>query len=248
MLRSFRVDNFKSLVNCVFEPAGLNLLVGSNNAGKTNLCQALRFLSLTARMPLDEAAAACTAEPWNLLNVYILKDTLTLGASCELPLGNDTLTFTYELTITSEKRRASPPGRGAFNVSSETLRVSGGRFTDTTLLENKDGQVRLLHERRFLRAWNPQAEPQYVETTAPTDATMLFRLYDLETNQRSNLFKRYLGSWRYYNLDPNRLRTNQARPMDFALSDSGANLASVLYSLHNAHPRIEKGYCRPYSC
>lgn len=240
MLKSFTVDNFKSLVNCSFQPGGLNLLIGSNNAGKTNLCQALRFLSLTSRLPLDDAAATCTAEPWNLLNVYVSKDTLTLGMSCDLSLGPETLFFRYELTILSERRKRFPPSGRAFTVSSEILKVSGGGFTDTTLLENKDGHVRLLHEKRFLREWNPPGEPHYVETTAPTDATMLFRLYDLETNQRSNLFKKYLGSWRYYNLDPTRLRNNQARSMDFVLQPTGSNLASVLYSLHNAHPRVEK--------
>lgn len=194
MLKSFRVDNFKSLINLTFEPAGLNLLVGSNNAGKTNLCHALRFLSLSSRMPLDDAAAACTAEPWNLLNVYIPKQSLNLAATCELSLGDEILSFTYELTLVSQKgARVQTRGR-PFAVSMEVLKLSGGKFADTLLLENKDGQVRLLHEKRFLKGLASGSEPVYVDTVAPTDATMLYRLYDLETNQRSNLFKRYLGS------------------------------------------------------
>jgi len=69
---------------------------------------------------------------------------------------------------------------------------------------------------------------------------MLSRLYDLETNQRSNLFKRYVASWGYYNLDPSQLRSKQARPMESTLESTGANLSSVLYNLHNAKPRIER--------
>ena len=43
MLQEFRVDNFKSLINIVFKPQEINLLLGKNNSGKTNLCQALQF-------------------------------------------------------------------------------------------------------------------------------------------------------------------------------------------------------------
>ena len=48
MLQEFRVDNFKSLINVAFKPQATNLLLGMNNSGKTNLCQALRFVSGSA--------------------------------------------------------------------------------------------------------------------------------------------------------------------------------------------------------
>src|SRR5712691_2594010 len=112
MLKSFRVDNFKSLINLSISPIGINLLVGSNNAGKTNIAHALRFLSLSAQMPLDDAAAACTAEPWNLFNVYLPKRTLTLSATCELALDGDKLTFEYDLIIGSEQLQRGHQARG----------------------------------------------------------------------------------------------------------------------------------------
>lgn len=49
MLRKFTVNNFKSLINVAYEPGAVNLLIGVNNSGKTNLCQALRFLSRAAQ-------------------------------------------------------------------------------------------------------------------------------------------------------------------------------------------------------
>ena len=57
MLREFRVDNFKSLINVVFQPQDANLLTGRNNSGKTNLCQALRFVSGSSALELDKVAA-----------------------------------------------------------------------------------------------------------------------------------------------------------------------------------------------
>jgi predicted ATPase len=115
-------------------------------------------------------------------------------------------------------------------VHSESLKVTGGPFMDRVLLENTAGEVRLLHE----------GESRYVETTAPASATMLCRLFDLQTNRRANLFKRFLGSWGYYNLDPAELRANEAAPMQRVLEPAGSNLSSVLFTLHNEEPREQR--------
>lgn len=233
MLERFRVNNFKSLLNVEFRPAGLNLIVGANNAGKTNLCHALRFLALSSRMPLDDAARQCTAEPWNLLNVYAGDDSLDMEADCTLMSEDEPLRFTYRLRLTGEKNAGSKSVNRPFVVSSESLKLTGGGFVDQVLLENSAGDVRLFHEK------SPYPDP-YVRTNAPTTATMLCRLYDLETNRRANLFKRYLASWGYYNLEPAQLRSNIASPMDRVLEASGSNLCSVLYTLHNERPRDER--------
>jgi len=114
--------------------------------------------------------------------------------------------------------------------------VTGGAFNDTVLVENDAGQVKLLHERIFLR--EQSEEDKYVRTTAPPDHTMLFRLYDLETNQYANLFKRYLGAWHYFNLEARSLRDNTAKPMEFFLHPDGSNLASVLFNLNSSEQRL----------
>ena len=238
MLDRFNVSNFKSLMNVHFEPAGVNLLVGANNAGKTNLCHALRFVGLTSRLPLDDAARHCTAEPWNLLNVYGEGDTLSVEVQCTLTSEEETLRFTYSLCVAGRRNPGSTSFTRPFVLASESLRVTGGRFSDTVLLGNRNGSVRLLHEKRFVEGQT--TGPAYVETTAPTDTTMLLRLYDLETNRRANLFKRYLTSWGYYSLDPAQLRSNAATLMDRVLEPTGSNLCSVLNTLHNERPREER--------
>ena len=230
MLDRFWVSNFKSLVNVEFRPAGVNLLVGANNAGKTNLCHALRFLALTARMPLDDAAKQCTAEPWNLPNVHSAEDVIELAADCTLQSEGDNLQFFYNLKLVGQRNSGSKLAGRPFSVRGETLRVTGGRLVDQVLLQNTDGEVRLFHE----------VERYEVRTTAPAAATMLYRLYDLQTNRRANLFKRYLSSWAYYSLDPIELRSNVATPMDRVLEPTGSNLCSVLHTLHGERPRDER--------
>ncbi|MEW6744535.1 MAG: hypothetical protein AB1486_17410 [Planctomycetota bacterium] len=236
MLTYFRADNFKSLVNVTVEPAGLNLLVGSNNAGKTNLCHALRFLSLTSRMSLQDAARRCTPEPWSLANVYLDRPTIDLALRSSLRWKGQNLDLDYELSLTAPRVGKSPRDNEPLAVRSETLRATGGEFNGTALVENRDGQVKLLHERVFMG--QQPGHDKYVSTTAPPDHTMLFRLYDLETNQRANLFKRYLGDWQYFNFDALRLRNSTAQPLDVVLEADGSNLASVLFNLKSSDERL----------
>ncbi len=245
MLNLFRVSNFKSLIDFEFRPAGANLIVGTNNAGKSNLCQALRFLSLTSSMSLDEAARECSPEPWHLLNVYLRKATIEMEAQVVFELGGEKLSFTYILTIAGHRRAIEGKFMSmSFTVDYECLRITGGGFNDTTLIENRSGSVKLTHEKRYLQILEQNGSvpkgQAVVETSALSNSTMLFRLFDLETNGRANLFKKYLNSWNYYNFDPAALRSNAATPMDQTLDTNGSNLCSVLYTLHNQRPRDEK--------
>jgi hypothetical protein len=201
-------------------------------------------------MELDDAARACTAEPWNLLNVYSQSDTANFNIEAEITVENESLAFSYTLSVSGKKQMLTGrPLSRPFRVEYESLRVTGGAFHDTLLLENKAGNVRLLHEKRFLQATSqlvdlskPSSAPNfsYVETFAPVETTMLYRLFDLETNRRANLFKKYLNSWVYYSFDPMRLRSSVATPMDRVLNSEGSNLSSVLYTLHNERQREEK--------
>lgn len=234
MLVSVRVSNFKSLVDVEFRPAGINLLVGRNNAGKTNLCHALRFISLTSQGPLHVAADQCAPEPWNLFNVHSARETAEFQVRCRLRFEDEELSFQYQLDVRGERTGPGAPGWMTLGVEREELRVTGGRFKDEVLLDNKEGHVCLRDEESL------DGPPYPPSTASPVESTMLSRLYDLETNRRANLFKSYLESWSYYNLNPDQMRTSLVMPMDSRLHSSGANLSSVLYSLHNERPREER--------
>ena len=245
MLREFRVDNFKSLINVVFEPRSANLLIGRNNSGKTNLCQALRFVSGSSVVKLDEAADVAAGPRLGMTSFALDKSTIDFTIRAELPRGGERLTFEYELTVSPPR-----PGSGetAVRLEREVLRVDGGAFDDAVLLENVSGQGRLLHEKNSGNGAPPDADgmthavalrhaPRYVETTAPTDATMLQRLFDVEANPTANHFKRYLMGWTYYDLAPVAMRTSLHKPGNFVLRTDGDNLASVLFGLKSANER-----------
>lgn len=234
MLKRFRVNNFRSLLNAEFRPAGVNVLIGRNNAGKTNLCSALRFLGLSASLPLEDAIRASVGETWNIRNVYTPGENVEIDIECALPYEDSTIDIDYHLEL-GIRNGDSAYGR-ALHVIQETLTGTGGGFTQTPLLENAGGQVKLLHEERF-RVSSPES---IVRTSAPTDTTMLCRLYELGTNRCANLFKRYLQGWAYYSFTPSSLRSPAVVREAAGLLADGKNLTRTYFSLHNERPRMEK--------
>jgi predicted ATPase len=237
MLTRFRVNNFRSLLNTEFIPAGLNLLIGPNNAGKTNLSSALRFLGLTSEHPLDSAIVTTVGERWNLTNFHVPSNQdIELEADCTLTYEGEALRFSYILKIRARKGEVGDSQSLA--VVGETLRASGGRFADTVLLKNEGGQSEMLHEEGF--AQNRPNSPYYVHARVGTEATMLCQLYELENNPRAILFRRYLRSWAYYNWSPDFLRSPDVARDAGCILSNGANLSRALFALHNEKPRLEK--------
>lgn len=237
MLKRFRVNNFRNLVNVEFRPTGLNLLVGLNNAGKTNLCSAMRFLGLTAHFDLQKSLLFSLRETGNVTNAYVSDDTFLVEAEVLLKDDNDNdLRFIYILTVAVSRQLAGAAAPQPFRLMSEILRLTGGGFSDALLIENREGNVRLLHEKRYL---GNAANDAFVETVAPTDTTMLMRLYDLETNKMANMFKQYLKNCAYYNLNTHSLRSPRVAIGQNAMSFDGSNLGKCLHFLHNRYPRIE---------
>ena len=229
MLQEFRVDNYKSLINVTFKPQEMNLLIGLNNSGKTNLCQAMRFVGGTSIGSLDQCADLIAGSRADITNHFFDKSTIDFFIKATIPYEAEELTFEYELTISSP---STSPSTTTLQVENEKLTVTGAKFDGVLLLENTSEGVKLLHERDYLKG-----AQNYIETTAPRDITMLNRLYDLETNSRANRFKRYLGWWGYYDLSPMALRRFDHKPNQVILNVDGSNLSSVIYQLKTSNER-----------
>ena len=229
MLHEFTVDNFKSLINVTFRPREENLLLGANNSGKTNLCQAMFFLATTSRWPLNVVAERFAGRMSKITNFYFDKSTTDFHVRATVPFESQDLTFTYDLTITS---RSSEPSSPVIEVNRETLRVNGSGFEDATLVENTRDGVRLLNEQDYL-----QGQVNRVQTSAPRDATMLQCLYDRQTNPRASCFKEYLGAWMLYDLSESLMRGIQRQTANVALQGRGDNLSSVIHILKTMDER-----------
>ena len=235
MLQEFRVDNFKSLINIVFKPQEINLLLGKNNSGKTNLCQALQFVGCSSIFPLNECAERVAGGQLGMTNLAFDKSTIDFFLRAEVLYEEEALIFEYELTILPPRYSIGEGkiiGETKVNVDREILSVTGGKFDKTILLENISGRIRLLQEKDFV-----DGTVNYVETRAPRDATMLQHLYDSEINSRVNYFKRYLSNWICYDLSPTAMKEADYKPNEVFLNSDGSNLASVIYLLKNSNER-----------
>jgi predicted ATPase len=239
MLKRIRVNNVKSLLNVEFRPGGINLLIGPNNAGKTNLCSAIHFLGLSSFVPLDDAAGIALSEMWNIANISVSSPIFEIEIDCSLPRDGQLIHFNYQVQISS--RKWATPGKSLLELVSERLLVSGAEPSLVPILENKAGQVRLLRESSTEPGSLISDRQDHMETSAPTDATMLYRLYDVEAHPVAHLFKNYLTSWSYFNFSATALRSAKMRtPPWRRLVPDGENFSSVLFLAHNENPRLEK--------
>lgn len=239
MLKRFRVNNFKSLLNVEFRPAEVNVLIGPNNAGKTNLCAALRFVGLTATQSLEDAIRNSLGETWNIRNVYAPHENIEIELECSLPYQGQTIDFDYSLNL-AVRTNASPHSQ-ALHVSTETLRVTGAGFAQTVLLENSSGGVELALEGWSAKSGSDRKGFVHGRSTGhlPNGMTALCQLQAGEDTLPA-FFKEYLLNWSYYAFSPYSLRsTAVVRESPVLLSD-GKNMSRTYYSLHNEKPRLEK--------
>jgi len=238
MLKRFRVNNFRSLLNVEFRPVGVNVLIGPNNAGKTNLCSALRFLGLTASQSLEDAIRTSVGETWNIQNVYAADQDIEMEIECSLPYKGETIDFEYSLGIAV---RAKAPGSSrVLQVSREVLKATGAGFAQTPLLENANGSAKMI-----LEAWfrNPQSRPKgagnHVASSPSTEETMVCKLHPF-AGEYAGLFREYLRGWGYYAFSPYSLRSPVVVRESPVLLSDGRNMTRTYFALHNERPRLEK--------
>lgn len=240
MLTELFVDNYKSLVNTTVHPHELNLLVGMNNVGKSNFCQAMRFLAGTASLPLSDCVNGLAFGPTQLTNWYSDSNDVEFRIKAELPWEEGRLPFEYSLRL-GPVPEANGPRPVVYEVKNERLSVRDESAGETFLLQNESGTVRVLRE-------NPDASSQRPPTVAmgaPRDGTALFRLYDLPETPRINLFRQYIHSWRYYDFCVSALRSASHQPGHLIVNTHGENLASVIYQLKTANERAYRELLDP---
>lgn len=234
MLTKLKLHNFRTFLNADFTLQRRHLIIGKNNSGKTNLTRGIRFLGATAATDLNSAAAAWIpggipeARNWNLKS-----DLIELRCTCELDFEGDPCEFTYDLVLKIAQQTGAasvvPPG---LRVEQEQLSLSSREFADTVLLKNDGREATMLHEEQHAKG---DPEPYTPKTLSPQDATMLSKLYELDTNRRAILFRRFLSGWNYYALNPEAMRLGMQTPSTLLtpLDPRGDRLANAIFHLKN---------------
>jgi len=236
MITRLRLHNFKTFLNFDMDLTRRHLVIGKNNSGKTNFCYGLRFLGATATN--EYSSIRVPGGPDAFCHWGYSSRQSEFECTCELPFDGESLTFRYTLHLHVLSTPPAPAtGQSPFSTVLEKLTVSGGQWSDTVLLESNGQTVKLLHEEHYLQS--AEATPKYVETQSPSSSSMLFKLYELNTNRRATLFKRFLSSTGHFALSPPLMRygwTSKELAGDMSnrsLAQHGQNLPLVLFHLKN---------------
>lgn len=231
MIKKLRIHNFRTYLNAEFELENRHLLIGKNNSGKTNLVSAIRFLGACGCTDLSNALTHTPSGIYELRN-WSTKDELTeFVCECNLELDEEMCNFTYELAL---RLVPSPGVRGTgqleLGVDRELLWIQTAKLGRCPLIDNNGREAKLFHEEK-----KQGDQPYQPKTLAPKGATMLSKLYELDTNRRAILFRKFLSNWIYYRLNPESMRTGWHGRNDIGLSLAwnGENLANVLFQLKN---------------
>jgi predicted ATPase len=130
-IKTVGLKNYKSIASCSVELGTINVLVGRNGAGKSNLLDALRFVkesleysldyAIKTRGGVDNVRRRSTGHPHNF-KIYL---EVRLPGSYEARYG-------FEISVAK---------RGVFFVKKETLQVFNAKGKRCVFYRVEDGQV-----------------------------------------------------------------------------------------------------------
>jgi len=234
MLKKLRLQNFRTYLDAEIQFTQRHLLIGRNNSGKTNLYTALAFLRDASRGDLPSVAASIPGGIAELKYASLDSNIIQLSCACELPFEGAEHEFSYQLKLAVESTATSPgsPAQQVLRVHHEELTVRWEGYPQVALLWSNGEEAAILKEDAFLRT---RQSMERTKVAAPSDATMLSKLYDWQANPRAVFFRTYLSSWRFFTLNPAEIRRKwQERKIDIPILDTdGGNLSIVLYQIKN---------------
>lgn len=248
MITKLRVHNFRTLLNFQMDLTRRHLLIGKNNSGKSNLCHALRFLGSSCWADYQTLVNGLPGGRDSLRHWHYKGLETHFKIECELPFDEGDLQYEYELQLrTPDESAQVPTPSSSPSTVLERLTVEGCGWPKATLIESDGQQVTLLHEGRHEEAAFKPSEETFIRTKAPTDCSMLNKLYELDTNRRAIYFRRFLGAIRYYAVSPPLMRfglprqPTEPRAAFEMLSSYGDNLAAALFQMKNRdEPRYRR--------
>jgi len=221
MIRSVRVKNFKSLKDVSVNLQGRDVLVGPNMSGKSNFIEVLRFL---ARMVLPGVGlyglAKAVAESGGFAELaWKGGDSPLVSISLEVSLALEQVPesrarLRYDIGILGDSR-------GHIQVQEESLVVTtpGGTYP---LILKEAGERKLK---------NPDGS--IISRVVDVDRSALeFEIPDWQ----GNVFRRYIGSWRFYRLIPQLMKQANSTVAASFLNEHGDNLSSWLMMLQTRYP------------
>lgn len=226
MITRLRVRNFKSLRNLDLELGSLNVLVGPNMSGKSNILDALRFFRQVTFPEGGAQSVGYAIAQHGGINEALWKGDENVGAiggvivrlmSLAVEVGEDVppnRRFKYELEITA--------GTGDYaSLSRETLRlISAPEGPELTVQREGIG-------------WIKNADGRELGGVSSSGDTALTHG---SPNWDGYAFQQWIKNWRFYHLVPSAMKKSGPVSEGQVLAEDGHNLSAWLLWLQAHSP------------
>jgi predicted ATPase len=211
-LTHIRTDCYLSLRSVELDLAGLNLFIGANASGKSNILNAVRFLSEGVISRDFENPLAARG---GIIHLAWKGEEAGVVALCAR-FQNEQTTFSWEVRLLRENY--------GFSVEE---RVEA---------EDDEGAPRLLLEAKRGAGWwwSPEAKKRIPFELAPTACALVAAATDASFRARS--VARFVEGWGFFDPSASHLRRAWSADDAFRLEANGRNLASRLHALSKQEP------------
>lgn len=233
-VREFRARGYRSLQSIAYPMSGLDVFVGANGVGKTNLYRALELLQSAAGNTL----ALELAKEGGLLSALWAgrrkrgeqpELKLEVGLADPQKTRQGATAYRYEVTVGFPQKVSSAAFLNEPQIKEEAVSYVGGT-RPVRLVERKNHSVMARAE---------DGRPAAIDIDLLDSETILGRLEDPSRYPELDAIRRTLLQWRFYHS----LRTDAGSPLRQscaaiatpALASDGSNLAAVFATL--AHIR-----------
>jgi len=213
MLTKIAIKNYKSLENVELALRPLNVLVGPNNSGKSNLLDCLEWLR-EFMMIQGPGAIESRGGFKNLVWNGEIQRTISIELSGSLGRKSS---YQYLLEVSGGKTHHS--------ISKELFKIDDAILLEYPVsLGNYSGQY-ILYNRKQERLQNGSI----IRGNEPN----LKYLAGIESVPELSQFRTEIENWRFHNPVPSRMRNPVQVRRDLRLGKEGENLSGVLHSIHS---------------
>ncbi len=237
MLDQVHIRNYKSLRDVPLDLRAFNVLIGPNNAGKSNVFDCLGLLSELTRFQQGEpvhSRGGFSSIVWN----GEIKNSIGIEISGHEPSfpeqGGDRYRFKYETHVAG--------GPAHFQITSERFCVNPLDYTGAISPIEKDlsearpnGRVLLEYpvEHNRYRVCDPSGSQSWEGGVTSSLSALLMDFADPQRFPLLGHFALQVRNWAFYNFVPSLMEKPLPVRKDLRLQEHGENFAAVLHSYHS---------------